>query len=105
MATGQVGRLSVRVLPDTTRFREDLQRALTRAERTMSASIEVTAELSQRSLANIKRQLEGLDATIDADVDTDSTKARIESVLAGIDTRMPISAEIGRASWRESGER
>ena len=92
MATGQVGRLSVRVLPDTTRFREDLQRALTRAERTMSASIEVTAELSQRSLANIKRQLEGLDATIDADVDTDSTKARIESVLAGIDTRMPISA-------------
>lgn len=92
MATGQVGRLSVRVLPDTTRFREDLQRALTRAERTMSATIEVAAELSQRSLANIKRQLEGLDATIDADVDLDSTKARIESVLASIDTQMPISA-------------
>src|SRR5690625_3941448 len=104
MATGQDGRLSVLVLPDPTRVREDLQRALTRAERTMSASIEVTAELSQRSLANIKRQLEGLDATIDADVDTDSTKARIESVLAGIDPRLPRRAgqSASRPAERES---
>lgn len=92
MASGQVGRLSVRVLPDTTRFREDLQRALTRAERTMSASIEVAAELSQRSLANIKRQLETLDATIDTDVDLNNTRARIESVLEDINSNLEIGA-------------
>ena len=57
MASGQVGRLSVRVLPDTTRFREDLKKALERAERGLSVSIEATVELAQGTLQKVKAQL------------------------------------------------
>lgn len=71
MANGQVGRLSVRVLPDTTQFRRDLKKALDRAEKQVKATIDTELRISKQSLAAAKRQLEGLQARIPATVDTD----------------------------------
>ena len=40
---GQVGQLSIRVLPDTRKFKDDLEDALKRIERTVSATVQVHA--------------------------------------------------------------
>ena len=36
---GQVGQLSIRVLPDTRKFKDDLRKALKRIERTVTATV------------------------------------------------------------------
>ena len=93
MASGQVGRLSVRVLPDTTRFREDLKKALERAERGLSVSIEATVELAQGTLQKVKAQLEGLEAEIPATIDAKGLKPRVEAILHSIDADLPVGVD------------
>ena len=46
MAGGEVGRLKIRVLPDTSRFRQDLKKALERIERTARVEVGLVLELS-----------------------------------------------------------
>lgn len=92
MASGQVGRLSVRVLPDTTRFREDLKKVLERAEKSLSVNIEATVELAQGTLEKVKAQLQSLDAEIPATIDTKGMKSRVEAILHTLDTDLPIGA-------------
>ncbi len=90
MASGQVGRLSVRILPDTTRFRTDLKRVLERAERTLSAKIEANVEVNERSLANAKRQLSGLEANISANFKAKDLKPKVEAALHAMDADIPV---------------
>lgn len=59
---GQVGQLSIRVLPDTRKFKDDLRKALKRIERTVSATVQVGAELSRGSALKLKREIAALDA-------------------------------------------
>ena len=57
MAGGEVGRLKIRVLPDTSRFRQDLKKALERIERT--ARVEVGLVLERGATARLRQQIEG----------------------------------------------
>ena len=74
---GQVGQLSIRVLPDTRKFKEDLRKALKRIERTVTATVQVGAELSRGSALKLKREIAALDAEmkVKATVD-DADEAR-----------------------------
>lgn len=95
MAGGLVGKLSVRVVPDTTAFKKDLKTALERAERQVKAAVKVGAEISKKSLLNMKRQLESLDATIEVAADLDqSTKQRIEESLEDIEAEAEVNADL-----------
>ena len=62
--SGQVGQLSIRVLPDTRKFKDDLRKALKRIERTVSATVQVGAELSRGAALKLKRQIAALDAEV-----------------------------------------
>ena len=101
MASGQVGRLSVRVLPDTTRFKEDLRKALTRIEKTAKAAVQVRPELDKSSLANVKRQLSDLDATVRVAADLAAgAKERIEDKLDDLDAEATVNADADTAAAR-----
>ncbi len=67
MAGGEVGRLKIRVLPDTSRFRQDLKKALERIERT--ARVEVGLVLERGATARLRQQIEGVRADVHVGLD------------------------------------
>lgn len=78
----QVGRLSVRVSPDASKFRDELKATLEQLERSTQAVIDLGAELSRTSIEHIEEQLGDLDTevTVDADADTAAAQASIAAV-------------------------
>ena len=56
--TKSAGRVSIRVVPDSTRFRQDLQKSLERIERTLVAKIRAELYLDRQSLVKLKKQIE-----------------------------------------------
>lgn len=106
MANGQVGRLSIRVLPDTTQFRRDLKKAVDRAEKAVTAQIDATVNITNRSLANAKRQLEGLEATVPVMAEiANGAKQRVQEQLDGIDATATVDVDVdhGAASAKIRG--
>ena len=64
MQTKSAGRVSIRVLPDSTRFKEDLQKSLERIERSVVAHIRAQLELTRESIEHLKQQLRDLKVKI-----------------------------------------
>lgn len=64
MATKSAGRVSIRVLPDSSRFREDLKLSLERIEKTMKATIPAHLEVTRESIRKLKEQLRDLEVRI-----------------------------------------
>lgn len=79
MASRNIGKMSVRVLPDTSRFRQDVKKSLERAERTLKATIKVDVALNKDSLAKVKSQLESLAADVKIGVDTKGLSAKAKA--------------------------
>lgn len=105
MASGQVGRLSVRVLPDTTNFNRDLKKVLDRAEKRVKASIQVDLEVTRSSLASLRRQLDGIKATVPvlAGLDDDSRrkiKEEIEDISATVKAEVDVDTNLAGARLR-----
>lgn len=123
MASGQVGRLSVRVLPDSSNFNRDLRKVLERAERKVKATIDVELRITNRTLRAVERQLRdlrvripvtaGLDAearralrdeireisaTVRADVDVNSTAASAQMRYVTRPRVIPIHARLVQSS-------
>lgn len=103
MATGQVGRLSIRVLPDTTQFRRDLKKAMDRAENSVRPTMNIALNVTKASLANVKRQLQGLEATVPvaAELSRDS-RGRVQEQLDDMDATATVDTDLdtGAASAR-----
>lgn len=64
MATKSAGRVSIRVLPDSSRFRDDLRVSLERIEKTMKAEIPAHLVVTRESIRRLKEQLKDLEARI-----------------------------------------
>jgi class 3 adenylate cyclase len=64
LATKSAGRVSIRVLPDSSRFREDLKKSLERIEKTTKATIPAHLEVTRESIRKLKEQLKELDVRI-----------------------------------------
>lgn len=95
MAGGQVGRLSVRVLPDTTQFRRDLKKAMDRAEKSVKPTMSIGLKVTQKSLADVRRQLQGLEATVPVKAElTTAAKKHIKDQLDDIDATATVEAEV-----------
>lgn len=81
----EVGRVSVRVLPDTSAFGRSLERYLERLERTLSVNLAV--DLDSGDLARADAQLDNLsrDRRVSVGVDVDrSMLDRLEGVIGGV---------------------
>lgn len=100
---GQVGQLSIRVLPDTRKFKDDLEDALKRIERTVSATVQVGAELSRGSAAKLKREIAALDAemkvkaTID---DADDTMRELSKTADRARVQVPVTVGGVDRAWQ-----
>lgn len=73
----EAGRVSVRVVPDSTRFREDLRRVLERVERTTELKIPVTVDTTA-----LRAKLAAAARDFDIQVSVDLT--RVRAALAGL---------------------
>ncbi|MFD5599175.1 hypothetical protein ACFWHR_03865 [Leucobacter sp. NPDC058333] len=81
MALGvkSVGRVGVRVLPDSTSLRRDLQKVLDRIERTVDLNLNVVADTSnaRKEARDFKRDVEKDEVTANLDLDTAVARTRL----------------------------
>jgi hypothetical protein len=87
--TKSAGRVSIRVIPDTVGFKNDLQKSLERIERTMRAKIQAELYLDRASLAVLKRQIESLVVKIKPSIDLNVTPEEIAELKAKIERMRP----------------
>lgn len=93
---GQVGQLSIRVLPDTRKFKDDLEDALKRIERTVSATVQVGAELSRGSALKLKRQIAALDAEMKVKATVDDADEALRELGKKADrARVQVPVTVG----------
>jgi len=64
LATKSAGRVTIRVLPDSTKFREDLRLSLERIEKTTKATIPAHLEVTRESVRKLREQLRDLEVRI-----------------------------------------
>ena len=99
--TKSAGRVSIRVVPDSTRFRDDLKKTLDRIENTMRVKIQVDPVFDRKQLAELKRQIEALKITIKPDIDlrvpTDEI-AKIKEAIESMDPMVEINAKANTAA-------
>lgn len=88
-ATKSAGRVSIRVLPDSTRFKRDLETSLRRIERQLMAKIEAELYISRESLAKLKRQIESLVVKIKPTIELNVTPEDIAALKAKIESMKP----------------
>jgi phage-related protein len=93
-----VGRVSIRVLPDATRFRNDLKLALKRAESSLSANILVRADTSSAdtTLGRFQRNWNGQSVSVGVDASTKLAAAQLRVLTRP--RAVTISAQISQAS-------
>lgn len=88
-ATKSAGRVSIRVLPDSTRFKQDLEKSLRRIENQLKAKIEAELYLSRDSLAKLKRQIESLVVKIKPSIELNVSPEELEALKAKIEKMKP----------------
>ena len=100
MATRSAGRVTIRVIPDSTGFRRDLKTALERIEKTTHVDIPARLTVTRESIAHLKEQLRDLEVRIKVEpyVTQESLhnlKKNIEDVDP--DVRVGLNAALARA--------
>ena len=80
-----LGKISIKVFPDTSQFRENLKVALERIEKNTRGMVRIIPTIDREELAKIKAQLERLTATATVNVDADVAKAvrQLERLTTG----------------------
>lgn len=99
-ATKSAGRVSIRVLPDSTRFREDLKKTLDRIENSMKVRIKVEPILDNKQLAEMKRRIEELAITIKPHIDLSVPHEdieRIKQTIESMDAEVTVNTNLDTA--------
>jgi len=87
--TKSAGRVSIRVLPDSTRFRSDLKKSLERIERELKAKIRAELFVDRESLAKLKRQIESLVVKIKPTIELNVSLKELEELKTKIESIKP----------------
>lgn len=87
--TKSAGRVSIRVLPDSTRFRADLKKSLDRIEKTLTVKIQVVPILTQKQLTEMKKRIEALAVKIKPIIDLNVPADEIERIKKQIEAMDP----------------
>lgn len=109
----EVGRVSIRVLPNSTKLRADLKKVLDRIESTMSLNLDVRAKRQQfdRDINSMVHDAEKNSVTLNADADTGRAREQIavasRSRIVNFTVRVSKSslASVGTALAAISGAR
>lgn len=101
MATARVvGRVSVRVMPDTSRFKKDLQKSLDRLERTLE--VKIPTALNTRGLTDeavkAKRRIERVLGNVETTVNVDTKRGEATVRRLVRDRTVPVRTEVDRPS-------
>ena len=80
-----LGRISIKVFPDTSKFRTDLKTALNRIERNTRGTVQIIPVIDREALARLKNNLSRLNATAKVRVDADTAAAsrRLSDIARG----------------------
>lgn len=101
MPTKSAGRVSIRVLPDSSRFREDLKLSLERIEKTMKATIPAHLEVTRESIRRLKEQLREMQVRIKVEPYITQEQIRnIKEELEEIDPRINLDLNALNAQRR-----
>ncbi|MDB5288731.1 MAG: hypothetical protein JWR05_3680, partial [Mucilaginibacter sp.] len=96
----EVGRVSVRVVPDVSGFRRDLQRELDSIENTLKVTIPVEFDVDTAAL---RSEIEGIHAQVTVPVDFDVDTAALRAQLGALDAArvtIPVDLDIDPAQVR-----
>lgn len=99
----EVGRITIRVVPDTTRFREALKGQLEGIERTTEAEVQVDGDTTKLKV-KVKEATKDLRATVKVDANTDKAEGQLdrfqrrmlsemESHLRTLEPKMRLTAD------------
>lgn len=101
MPTKSAGRVSIRVIPDSTKFREDLRLSLERVEKTMKATIPAHLEVTRDSIRRLKAQLRDMEVRIKVEPYITQEQIRnIKEELEEIDPRINLDLNALNAQRR-----
>lgn len=89
----EVGRLYVKVSPDTDGFRRDLENQLKAATR----GLDVKVPVELRNAAQVRAQLDSLARDRKAKLDISVNRAQLNDVMRGVSATMQVDAELSRA--------
>lgn len=92
-----VGRLGIRVQPDTDRFDDDLRAALKKAQKTVKATIQVAFDISEKALRDVEKRLESITASVGVDVSAKSMK-QVERKLNNLQGEAAVHANVEGAA-------
>jgi hypothetical protein len=93
--------VSIRVLPDSSRFREDLKLSLERIEKTMKATIPAHLEVTRESVRRLRQQLRDLQVRIKVEpYITQEQMQDIKNELEDIDPRINLDLNALNAQRR-----
>lgn len=77
-----IGRVAVRVVPDTKRFRRDTQRDLNRIEKALKLNVKVNVGIDKRQMQHVQDQLDDIDDNLKVDVGLDIQSGQLRRVQA-----------------------
>lgn len=99
----EVGRVSIRVLPNSTKLRADLKKVLDRIETTMSINLDVRAKRKQfdRDINSMVHDAEKNSVTLNADADTG--RAREQIAVASRSRIVTFTVRVSKASLASVG--
>lgn len=87
-----IGKMSIRIFPDTSKFKADLKKDLAALKGQLKAAVDVEARINQASLVQTKARLAGIAKDFKTHVAVDA-KTRAASAALGVLTR-PRTAEV-----------
>ncbi|WP_269929100.1 hypothetical protein [Kocuria massiliensis] len=76
MANGEIGKVWVRVVPNTKSFVEDVKKTVSRVERQVKAEIPLAVKLDRAALAEVKKKLDSIKAVAKLGVETQLDQAK-----------------------------
>jgi len=89
MPTKSAGRVSIRVVPDSTRFKQDLKKSLERIEKSTVVKIPAELEVRREQMLKLKRQIERLKITIRPKIELNVGLEEIFKVKEDIEAMRP----------------
>lgn len=96
MPAGEVGKLSIRVFPDTKRLRPEIKRALDRIENNLRGRVYIDPILKRSALAAVRRDikhgLDGVEARIGAQLENDNL-THIRQRLNNLNTSLNLDVD------------
>jgi len=101
LPTKSAGRVSIRVLPDSSRFREDLKLSLERIEKTMKAEIPAILSVTRESIRRLKEQIRDLEARIKVEpYVTEEQLRELKQKIQDVDPHIDANLDAANAQRR-----